>query len=114
MPQAPNVDGLPVWLQVVVSLVFVFATAAMAYRGLQKRTEREPQGAAQTVLASIPDMGAVRHLADVCVRLIHAVEGLETCIAELTHHERNHIEAERELCARLREVRERMDRLPPR
>lgn len=107
-PVAPNVEGLPTWLQVFVSLAFVAIMGWVAITGYRKRVEREPHGAAQTVLAAIPDMGAVRHLADVCVKLGACVESLESATREHTHHVRNLEETQRETCQRLRELKEEL------
>lgn len=109
-PAAPNVEGLPVWLQVVVSMAFVIVTGWAAARGYSKRAEREPRGAAATVLASFPDMSAVRQLNDVCRILCGEVEKLEGSIRDNTHYMRDKIDTDRELCARLRELKEEIIR----
>lgn len=110
-PQAPNVDGLPGWLQILVSITFLLITGGIAVRGYNKRVEREPGGAAQTVLAHIPDMGPMRHLGDVCTRLSACVESLESATRELTHFLRDLEQTEREVCQRLRELKEEMRRI---
>lgn len=109
-PAAPNVDGLPVWLQVVVSLIFVFATIVAAFMGYRKLDRREPTGAAQTVLASIPDMTAVRQLTDQCRVLCQQVESLDQTFRDHTHYLRNKIEIDQEMCMRLRELKEEIIR----
>lgn len=111
--QPPHIDGLPVAWQLVISLIFGLAALGAAYKGYFKREERgvtaEPQTAA-IMGAMIADMGAVRQLSDVCIRLTGAVEMLMKAIDEATHHERNNVEISREMCARLRELVEELQR----
>jgi hypothetical protein len=110
VPQAPNVDGLPVWLQVLVSVAFVLATMFVAAQGYRRRLEREPPGAGQTVLAAFPDMSAVRQLTDMCRVLSGEVQKLDSSMIDHTHYMRDKIEVDRELCMRLRELREEIIR----
>jgi hypothetical protein len=110
VPQPPNVDGLPIWLQIAVSLIFVGTTALMAMLGYRKALEREPSGAATTVLASIPDMSSVRNLTDVCRILCGEVEKLDSTMRDHTHYLRDKIEVDREVAMRLRELREEIVR----
>lgn len=105
-PDAPNVDGLPPWLRIILSVAFALALIVGSWRSYRKTFDREPTGAAQTVLAAIPDMGALRHLADVCTRMTACIESLESSVREHTHHIRNQSDIDREVCARLREVKE--------
>lgn len=109
-PSAPNVTGLPLWLQVVVSLTFLLFTALAAFAGYRKRLDREPPGAAQTVLASIPDMSAVRQLTDICRILCERMDGVDATFRDHTHYLRDQIEVDRELCMRLRELKEEIIR----
>lgn len=105
-PVAPNVEGLPPGLQITATIGFLLVSIYAVYSGYRKRVEREPAGAAQTVLASIPDMGAVRHLSDVCTKMTACIESLESSVRDHTHYVRNQSDLDREVCARLRELRE--------
>lgn len=109
-PQAPDVAAGPLWLQLVVAIAFCFATIAAAVIGYRKRVDREPPGAAATVLASIPDMSAIRHLTDVCRLLSVHVESLNATFRDHTHYLRNKIEVDQELCQRMRELKEEIIR----
>lgn len=118
MPNAPNVDGLPPWLALTVTLLFGFATLLVAIRGYF-RPSRE--GAAMLTgsqseeirhvqTAAIMDMGVLRHLSDVCIRLTGQMESMEQAIRDQTHWTRNDYELNREICARLRELKEVLER----
>ena len=109
-PAAPNVDGLPTWLAVLVSLIFGLATIGAAVGGYRKRADREPGGAGNTVLASIPDMSAIRQLTDQSRILCQQIESLEASMRDHTHYLRNKIETDQELCQRLRELKEEIAR----
>lgn len=114
MPTQPPIEGLPVWAQIIVSLIVGIATLGVGFSGYFKKatpvsTRSEPQTTA-LLAATITDMGAVRHLSDVCIRLTAAVDSLTKAVDELTHHERNSIEVSRELCARTRHLAEIMER----
>jgi hypothetical protein len=97
VPNAPNVDGLPVWLQVLVYVGFVAFTGLVAFTGYRKRVDREPPGAASTMIGMIPDMAAIRHLSDCVIRLTAAVEHLQGTLEDHTHHMRNNVEVTRDL-----------------
>jgi hypothetical protein len=112
--QPPHIDGLPLGWQITISLIFGLAALGAAYSGYFKKSEKaiqsaEPQTAA-IMAASIMDMGAVRHLADVCIILTGAIDTLTKSVDEHTHHERNSVEISREICARLRELKEELER----
>ncbi len=114
MTQPPHIDGLPLWAQIVISLLFGLAALGAAYSGYFKKKETavtaaEPQTAA-IIAASISDMGAIRHLSDVCIRLTGCIEALTKSVDEQSHYERNSIEIGRETCQRLRELTEEMQR----
>lgn len=110
VPPAPNVDGLPPWLQVLLSLAFILTTMFVAVQGYRRRLEREPPGAGQTVVAAFPDMTAVRQLTDVCRVLCGEVQKLDSSMVDHTHYLRDAIEVHRELCMRVRELREEIIR----
>lgn len=114
MVEPPHVDGLPLWAQITISLVFGVAALLAAVSGYSKRQEKaatmtEPMTDAKLMAAAIVDMGALRNLADTNAKLIYAVEGLCRTIDEHTHFERNSIELDREICQRLRELREELE-----
>lgn len=115
VPTQPPIDGLPLWAQVLVSLIIGIATLAVAFKGyLTKDKSPDVQaGDKQTaaiLAASITDSGAMRHLSDVCIRLTGAVDRLTKAVDEHTHHERNNVEISREICQRLRELAEELER----
>lgn len=113
MPSAPNVEGLPLWLQLAVSIAFVATTMLVAIRGYLPKPHLPPGGDnAQIIGAQFADMGAVRRLADCCIELGVKMEGLEAAIREDTHWRRDGIELLREACQRLRELREHLERRP--
>lgn len=109
-PQAPNITGGTPSVQIIVALTFMFATIVAAWLGYRGRVEREPSGAAATVVAAFPDMTAVRQLTDQCRVLCGHVESLDATIREMTHHIRNGTETNNEVCQRLRELKEEIVR----
>lgn len=114
MLQPPHVDGLPLWLQVVATLAFGVATLAVGLSGYFKRekSKNESDHNVQLSGASIADMGAVRHLADVCIQLSANMLGMERAIQDQTYYDRERNELLREACLRMRDIRERLDKLP--
>ena len=114
MPTQPPIDGLPLWAQLLISLVIGVATLAVAFKGYFNKekppsTNENPQSAS-LLAASLMDTGAVRHLSDVCIRLTGCVEKLTGAVEENTHFDRIGIDLNKEICARLRELREELER----
>lgn len=109
MPQAPNVDGLPVWLQIAVTVVFGLVTLGVGMRGYL-RPAGPSSDQTQTTFAHLADMGAIRHLAEVNHQLCSEVVSLERAISDHAHYLRQQMELQRELCQRMRELRDRLDR----
>jgi hypothetical protein len=115
MPTTPPLDGLPFPIQLLLTLLFGVAALAVAFRGYFTKGQRpsvtttEPHTAA-FMAASIMDTGAVRHLSDVCIQLTGAVTTLKDTIEESTHYDRMRYELEREMVARLRELKEELAR----
>lgn len=107
--QAPPVDGLPLWLQVVVLIMFGVAALIAAAAGYRK-AQPEKQEQATLLGASIADMGAIRHLSDVCIQLSGNIQGLERALENETHFRRETNELLRESCGRLRDIRDRLDK----
>jgi len=106
MPNSPNLDGLPLWFQVIASLIFLGLSIIIGLRGYRS----PPPKSEQTLVAHLADMGPVRHLADVCLSLAGDIQSLERVLVEHTHHLRNHYEITRELAQRTREMCEKADR----
>ncbi len=121
MPNPPNIDGLPLWLQICITVLFGLATLFVAAKGYFSST-RGGEGAAmlsgsagaqpiqQVQSAAIADMGAIRHLSDVCIILSGKIESSEQATREHTHWLRSQHELDREICARLRELKEALER----
>lgn len=119
VPTQPPIDGFPIWAQILVTLVFGLAALGVAFKGYFQRdrssdrpkvVEPGDRATAAILAASITDMGAIRHLSDVCIRLTGAVDSLTKAIDEQAHYERNSIEIARESCQRLRELTEELQR----
>ena len=115
MPTLPATDGLPVWAQVLISLLVCVATLAVAFKGYFAKSPPTPvaktEEPVQLSLAAImAENGAIRHNSDTNLQLTAAVLALTGAVNELTHHERNNVEAKRELCEDLRRVAEALDR----
>ena len=115
--QPPQLDGLPTWAQVLISILFGVTTLAVSLKGyLGKKGDAaasSTNGQTTTAVlsaASIADMGAIRHLADVVVTLNSNVVALTTALNEGTHYSRNEVDIMREMCQRLRELAEEMER----
>lgn len=112
MPTLPATDGLPVWAQVLVSILVCIATLAVALKGYFGKsappTDGAPSGA--ITFAMLREHGAITHNSDALVQLSANVLALTTGIHELTHHERNGVEVTEELCARLRGLTEVLER----
>jgi hypothetical protein len=119
VPTQPPIDGLPLAWQIVISLIVGLATLAVALKGyfIRDGGKRSPShllpdspATASIMAATIADMGAVRNLSDCVLRLDVSVQTLTKAIDESTHHERNNVEISREVCARLRELVEELER----
>jgi hypothetical protein len=114
VPTQPPIDGLPLWAQLLISLVIGVATLAVAFKGYfikdKPNVTAENSQSASILAASISDMGAMRHLSDVCIRLSGCVDNLTKAIEENTHFGRIGIDLDREMCARLRELKEELER----
>jgi hypothetical protein len=106
----PAIDALPVWAQILITILVGCATLGIALKGyLSKATPSvvpESPATAAIMAATIADMGAIRNLSDVCIRLTTAVEMLMHSVDDHTHYKRNNLDLDRELCARLRELKE--------
>jgi hypothetical protein len=108
MPQAPNIEGLPLWLQISLSLLFGAMTIIVGVRGYKQRDPVKHLDNAQIIGAHIADMGAIRHLSDTCSQLSGDISSLEQAIREQTHWDRDRNELLREMNARMRELRDLM------
>lgn len=116
MPTLPETSGLPVWAQILVSLLVCLATLGVAFKGYFSgdKTKPEIKGDQQTTMtlaaATLMDMGTLRHLSDTVVQLNSAVIALTDAVNESTHYNRNEVEVQRELCGRLRALCEEIER----
>lgn len=115
MPTLPETSGLPVWAQILVSLLVCLATLGVAFKGyFNEKPKPEIKGDAPATLtvaaATLMDMGTLRHLSDVVVQLNAAVLSLTDAVNESTHYNRNEVEVQRELCGRLRALCEEIER----
>lgn len=114
MPTQPPLEGLPLWAQVVISLAIGLATLGVAFKGYFNKDKPDvTPGDKQTaaiLAASIVDMGAIRNLSDTVIRLDATIGRLIDAMDDSTHYERNGNELNKELCARLRELREVIER----
>lgn len=120
MPPLPETDGLPLWLRIVIALAFGLAALLAAIGGYFKadRTPSRQTGEGSAILgASIADMGAIRRLSDVCAELTRhfidlgaKIEHLERTLQDDIHFRRQANDIGNELCQRMRELREAIDR----
>lgn len=114
MPTQPPINGLPLWAQLTISFVIGLATLAVALKGYlikDKPALSDQPTSAAILAATFADGFAIRSLSDACTRLEASVVALTRTIDESTHYERNNVEINREVCARLRELREVQERL---
>lgn len=115
MPTQPPIEGLPLWAQIVISLLIGVSTLGVALKGYFTKGENTKSETAATtaVIAgtSLMDNMSLRQLSDQLAHLSNDVVTLERVMGELTHHTRNDVESKRELCGRLRELREATDRM---
>jgi hypothetical protein len=116
VPTLPATDGLPVWAQILVSLLVCLATLGVAFKGYFSgdKTKSSATGDQHTTMtlaaATLMDMGTLRHLSDTIVQLHGAVLSLTDAVNESTHYNRNEVEVQRELCGRLRALCEEIER----
>jgi Tfp pilus assembly protein PilO len=111
----PDLSGFPIWAQLLISVIVGVGTLGIAFKGyFSKKAPDAPntdRGMTALVAASVQDMGHMRHLADVCIRLTGAVERLTDQMGDNEHEARNANKLYEEHCARLRELREATERL---
>lgn len=102
MPNPPSTDGLPPWLQVVVSLAFLLiSVAALRWGYRSDRTEHAP-----TTFAHLADMQPIRDLSTHVATLTASIERLCVREQETEHWTRNDIEE----MVRLRHALEQLTR----
>lgn len=112
VPTQPPLDGLPLWAQITISLLIGVATLGVAFKGYFTKSDKTESATTATVAAAtLLDNMSIRQLSDQLAHLSNDVVTLERVMGELTHHTRNDVESKRELCARLRELRESTDRM---
>lgn len=113
MPTLPPLDGLPVWAQILISVIVGVATLGVSFKGYfgNKNAPATSTGhTAAIAAASIVDTSSFAQLAQTVVILNTNVLALTNCIAENTHHNRNEIDVLREMCGRLRDLADEMER----
>lgn len=113
MPQQPPIDGLPVWAQVLISILFGVAALAVAFKGYFKPPAKSEETTTTATIAgaALLDNLTIRQLSDQFAHLAGDVISLEREIKDNTHWVRAKHEQDREVCARLRELKEVLDRL---
>ena len=115
MPATPALDGLPLWLQVLVTIIFGAATLGVAFKGYKNAPSnatpvKSSDQANQILGATIMDNMTLRLLSDSVVHLTGAVVALQSSVDESTHFTRNQVEVLREVCGRLRDLADEMER----
>lgn len=115
VPTLPETSGLPTWAQILVSILVCVATLGVAFKGyFGEKVKPEVKGDPQTTLtlaaASLIDLNQLRHATDSVIELRQAVQALTNALEESTHHSRNGVDTQRELCGRLRALAEEIER----
>lgn len=115
MPTLPETSGLPVWAQILVSILVCIATIGVAFKGyfgekVKPEAKGDPAATMTLAAATLIDMSLLRHMSDSVVELRQAVQALTNVLEESTHHSRNGVDTQRELCARLRSLAEEIER----
>lgn len=115
MQTQPDLSGLPFWAQLLITVLVGVGTLGIAFKGYftKGRSNSVVPGDQQTaavMAATIADMGAIRHLSEVCIQLTGAVDRLTEQLQENEHHQRISTDLEKEIAARLREGREVIER----
>jgi hypothetical protein len=110
VPTQPPLDGLPLWAQIVISMMIGVATLAVAFRGYFKH-ESKSADTATIAGATLMDNLSIRLLGDQLTHLSGDIVSLERSIVDHAHWTRSKFEQDREMCQRLRELRETTDRL---
>lgn len=112
MPTLPETSGLPVWAQIIISVLVCVATLAVAFKGyFGKGTPAEDKTTATISAATVMDNLSIRTLSDQISHLSNDVVSLERALGENTHWVRSKFEQDREVCQRLRELREQAENL---
>jgi hypothetical protein len=112
----PDLSGLPFWAQLLITFMTGVGALYVMVRGYFPKKGSAPISSgdshtAAVMAATIADMGAIRHLSDVCIKLTGAVERQTNQLSDNEHEAKNSNDLGREICARLRENREVMERL---
>jgi C4-dicarboxylate-specific signal transduction histidine kinase len=111
----PDIANFPFWGQLLISAIVGIGALGTAMWGyFAKKAPEAPntdRGMTALVAASVQDMGHMRHLADVCIQLMGAVNRNTDQLQENEYQARNANKLNEETCARLRESREETERL---
>lgn len=111
MPNLPDTSGLPVWAQILVSILVCIAALAVAFKGyFEKKDDSAAPVSATVASATLMDNMSMRQLSDQLAHLSAYVISLERAMNDSTHWTRSKFEQDREICQRLRELREIMER----
>lgn len=116
MPTQPPLDGLPLWAQILISLMIGVGTLGVAFKGYFSKSEKTTANGtgattATIAAATLMDNLSIRQLSDQLAHLSGDVVSLERALADNTHWVRSKYEQDRELCQRLREAREAAEKL---
>lgn len=110
--QLPDTTGLPVWAQILVSILICVGALAAAFSGYFKKTPPPTEATLATVAgATLMDNLSIRQLSDALAVLSNDVVSLEREMKDNIHWTRTKVEQDREICQRLRELREALDRM---
>lgn len=113
VPTQPPLDGLPLWAQITISMLIGVATLGVAFKGYFTKDKPATNGSTTATIAgaALMDNMSIRQLSDQLAHLSADVVSLERAMADSTHWTRSKFEQDREVCQRLRELREVMDRI---
>lgn len=100
------------WAQILITVIIGIGTLGASLKGYfgNKNLPAATNQTASIAGASVVDNAIFYRLVETVVVLNSNVVGLNTTVAESTHHNRNEIDLLREMCQRLRELVEEMER----
>jgi len=113
VPTLPDTSALPVWAQILVSILVCLGTLGVAFKGYFKKSDEATVTAQTTATlagATVMDNLSIRMLSDAIANLSNDVVSLERCMTEHNHWLRNKIDLDKEVAQRLRELREVLER----
>jgi len=126
VPTQPPIDGLPIWAQIVISIIIALTALGASLKGyFGRRNEIVGQQSTATIAgASLMDNLSIRQLSDCMTQLSSSIEDLEQAVNKQSHcagsleraiTDQNHwirtkIDTDKEVANRLRELRDIIDR----